>query len=67
VTAARWMAAILYNGLGRYDEARKAARQAAAHPYGLYVSMRALPREPIWAAKVLTAGKARSGRSRKVV
>jgi DNA-binding CsgD family transcriptional regulator len=42
-TAARWMAAVLYNGLGRYDEAREAARQAAGDPAGLYVSTWALP------------------------
>ena len=42
VTCARWMSAILYNGLGRYDEAREAARQAAGES-GLYVSMWALP------------------------
>jgi DNA-binding CsgD family transcriptional regulator/tetratricopeptide (TPR) repeat protein len=42
VTCARWMSAILYNGLGRYDEAREAARQAAEEP-GLFVSMWALP------------------------
>jgi DNA-binding CsgD family transcriptional regulator len=42
VTCARWMSAILYNGLGRYDEAREAARQAAGEP-GLFVSMWALP------------------------
>jgi DNA-binding CsgD family transcriptional regulator len=29
VTVARWVAAMLYNGLGRYDEAREAARLAA--------------------------------------
>ena len=42
-TAARWMAAVLDNGLGRYDEAREAARQAAGDPSGLYVSTWALP------------------------
>jgi DNA-binding CsgD family transcriptional regulator len=42
VTCARWMSAILYNGLGRYDEAREAASQAAGE-FGLYVSMWALP------------------------
>ncbi len=42
-TEARWMAAVLYNGLGRYDEAREAARQAAGDPSGLYVSTWALP------------------------
>jgi DNA-binding NarL/FixJ family response regulator len=42
-TAARWMAAVVYNGLGRYDEAREAARQAAEDPAGLYISTWALP------------------------
>jgi DNA-binding CsgD family transcriptional regulator len=42
-TVAGWTAAVLYNGLGRYDEAREAARQAAGDPSGLYVSTWALP------------------------
>jgi DNA-binding CsgD family transcriptional regulator len=42
-TTARWMAAMLYNGLGRYEEAREAARQAAEDPSGSYVFMWALP------------------------
>jgi len=40
---ARWVAAVLYNGLGRYDEAREAARQAAGDPFGFHVSLWALP------------------------
>jgi DNA-binding CsgD family transcriptional regulator len=43
VTYARWAAAVLYNGLGRYAEAREAARQAAEDPSGLHVSLWALP------------------------
>jgi DNA-binding CsgD family transcriptional regulator len=43
VTVARWLAAILYNGLGRYDEARESARQAADDPSGFYLSTWALP------------------------
>ena len=43
VTYARWTAAILYNGLGRYDEALATARQASEDTPGLYVSMWALP------------------------
>jgi DNA-binding CsgD family transcriptional regulator len=43
VTGARWMAAIFYNGLGRYDEVREAARQAVANPSEFHVSMRMLP------------------------
>jgi DNA-binding CsgD family transcriptional regulator len=53
VTSARWAAAILYNGLGRYDEAREAARQAAENPSGLQVSM--------WALIELIEAAARSG------
>ena len=43
VTNAHWVTAILYNGLGRYEQAREAARQAADDPVGLYVSLWALP------------------------
>jgi DNA-binding NarL/FixJ family response regulator len=43
VTYARWAEAILYNGLGRYDQALAAARQASEDTPGLYVSMWALP------------------------
>jgi DNA-binding CsgD family transcriptional regulator/tetratricopeptide (TPR) repeat protein len=43
VTYAHWVAAILYNGLGRYQDALVAARQASADTPGLYVSMWALP------------------------
>jgi DNA-binding CsgD family transcriptional regulator len=43
VTYARWTAAILYNGLGRYDEAREAALQASEDPSAMFVSMWALP------------------------
>jgi DNA-binding CsgD family transcriptional regulator len=43
VVPARWVTATLYNGLGRYDEAREAARLAADDPTGIYVSLWALP------------------------
>jgi DNA-binding CsgD family transcriptional regulator len=43
VTTARWATAILYNGLGRYEEAREEARQAAGDPSGFQVSLWALP------------------------
>jgi tetratricopeptide (TPR) repeat protein len=43
VTYAHWVGAILYNGLGRYEEALAAARQASEDTPGLYVSMWALP------------------------
>ena len=43
VTYAHWAAAVLYNGLGRYDEARQAALQASEDTPELYISMWALP------------------------
>jgi DNA-binding CsgD family transcriptional regulator/tetratricopeptide (TPR) repeat protein len=43
VTYAHWVAGILYNGLGRYEEACAAAREASEDTPGLYVSMWALP------------------------
>ena len=42
VTVACWVAAVLYNGLGRYEEALAAARQASEHEH-VYVSVWALP------------------------
>jgi DNA-binding CsgD family transcriptional regulator len=42
VTWALWVAAVLHNGLGRYQEALAAARQAAGHRL-VYLSMWALP------------------------
>ncbi|GAA0955863.1 LuxR family transcriptional regulator [Kribbella koreensis] len=38
-----WAAAVLYNGLGRYDEAQPAARRASADPDGLGLSVKAVP------------------------
>ena len=43
VTWPRWVTAVLYNGLGCYDEAREGARLAAGDPAGIYVSAWALP------------------------
>ncbi|HJZ27427.1 MAG TPA: LuxR C-terminal-related transcriptional regulator, partial [Streptosporangiaceae bacterium] len=43
VAYARWAAAILNNGLGRYEEALTAARQASEDAAALPVSMRVLP------------------------
>jgi hypothetical protein len=43
VAYAHWVAAILANGLGRYEEARAAVRHAREDPFTLYVSMWALP------------------------
>jgi len=43
VAYANWVAAILANGLGRYEAALAAARQAAQDTSALYISMWALP------------------------
>src|SRR5262249_59989640 len=43
VAYAHWVAAILANGLGRYEAALAAARQAAQDTSALYISMWALP------------------------
>jgi DNA-binding CsgD family transcriptional regulator len=43
VAHAHWAAAILANGLARYDEALAAARHASQDPFTLHISMRALP------------------------
>jgi DNA-binding CsgD family transcriptional regulator len=40
---AHWAAAVLYNGLARYEEAARAARQAASNTFEYFVSARALP------------------------
>jgi ATP/maltotriose-dependent transcriptional regulator MalT len=52
VTWAHWVTAILYNGLGRHQEALAAARQASEHAH-VYVSM--------WARPELIEAAARSG------
>ena len=43
VAYAQWVAAILHNGLGHYDAALTAARQASEDVYALHISMWALP------------------------
>ena len=43
VRVAQWAAAVLYNGLGRYDEAAAAARQVTANDIDPYPPMWALP------------------------
>ena len=40
---AHWAAAVLYNGLARYEEAAEAARQATSNTFDYYVSARGLP------------------------
>jgi hypothetical protein len=42
VTVAKWVTAVLYNGLDRYEEALAAAQEARGHRH-VYVSMWALP------------------------
>jgi DNA-binding CsgD family transcriptional regulator len=58
VTVAHWVAAVLYNGLGRYEEALAAARQASEHEH-VYVS--------IWALPELIEAAARTGNTRIAV
>jgi DNA-binding CsgD family transcriptional regulator len=55
VTWALWVAAVLHNGLGRYQEALSAARQAAGHRL-VYLSM--------WALPELVEAAARTGNTR---
>jgi DNA-binding CsgD family transcriptional regulator len=40
---AHWAAAVLYNGLARYQKATESARQATSSPFEVFVSIRALP------------------------
>ena len=40
---AQWAAAVLYNGLARYEEAASSARQATSNTFEYWVSMWALP------------------------
>jgi DNA-binding CsgD family transcriptional regulator len=50
----RWASAVLYNGLGRYEEALAAAQQASAHPPELLFST--------WGLVELIEAAARSGK-----
>ena len=43
VSQARWAAAVLYNGLARYEEALSAARLATSNTFEPFISMWALP------------------------
>jgi ATP/maltotriose-dependent transcriptional regulator MalT len=58
VACAHWAAAILNNGLGRYEEALMAARQASEDTAALHISMRALPELVEAAARAGQAGLA---------
>jgi DNA-binding CsgD family transcriptional regulator/tetratricopeptide (TPR) repeat protein len=49
---AHWAAAVLYNGLARYQEAAESARQATSSPFEVFVSIRALPELVEAAARV---------------
>jgi DNA-binding CsgD family transcriptional regulator len=51
-TYAHWAAAVLYNGLARYDEAASAAREATAKTAELWASVWALPELVEAAARV---------------
>jgi len=63
-TYAHRAAAVLYNGLGRYDEAAAAARQASSYPFQLYDSMWALPELVEAAARQGAADLARDALAR---
>ena len=52
-TWAHWAAAVLYNGLARYEDASSAARQATAKPFEPWVS--------VWALVELVEAAARGG------
>jgi DNA-binding CsgD family transcriptional regulator len=53
LTATHWATAVLYNGLGRFEEARVAAEQAREYPHELGISN--------WALVELVEAAARSG------
>src|SRR4029077_1258092 len=57
VTWAHWVAAVLYNGVGHYQEALAAARQAAGHRL-VHLSMWALPELIVAAARTGNTGLA---------
>ena len=63
VTWAHWVAASLYNGLGRYADALAAARQASEHGQP-YMSMQALPELIEAAARTGNPGAARDALGR---
>jgi len=61
VQFARWTTALLFNGLGRYEDARVAARQASDAAPELFISHWAL--ESHWALAELVEACVRSGNS----
>ena len=58
-TTAHWAAAILYNGLGRYEEAREAAEAASSAPLDMFAAMWSLPELVEAAARTGAADVAR--------
>jgi DNA-binding CsgD family transcriptional regulator len=63
-THAHWAAAVLYNGLARYEEAISAGRQAAADMPNFWTSMWALPELVEAAARAGSAGLAHDAHER---
>jgi len=61
---AHWAAAVLYNGLARYEEAAEAARQATSNTFDYHVSARALPELVEAAARAGNPGLARAALER---
>ena len=58
-TTAHWAAAILYNGLGRYEDARAAAEAAISAPLDMFAAMWSLPELVESAARTEAADVAR--------
>jgi DNA-binding CsgD family transcriptional regulator/tetratricopeptide (TPR) repeat protein len=58
-TTAHWAAAILYNGLGRYEDARAAAQAAISAPLDMFAAMWSLPELVESAARTGAADVAR--------
>lgn len=65
-TATGWAAAVLYNGLGRYDEAFDAARRGASYPTEMGLSSSAMV-ELVWAAAHLGRPGEATAEARRVV
>ena len=61
---AQWAAAVLYNGLARYEEAAEAARQATSNTFDFFVSAWALPELVEAAARAGNPGLARDALDR---
>src|SRR5215469_11653525 len=61
---AHWAAAVLYNGLGRYQEAATAARQATSNTFDYFMAVRALAELVEAAARAGDPGLARDALAR---